>query len=512
MATVMSTRARAASLCAFLLLACDTTTAGPGAGADSGAVVSSDAAVPPDAGHEANTDAEPPASPFQADPPSATMFGQVPVVLTGDFSALGEIRAVTFNDIRAVEVVAAPTQITVRIQGAPTPGPATVVVTGANGEVSSATAFVYEPPVGGAPLTWAAFGASFTQGAQSGGITPHGQRMSWASQVARAAGVFLGPPLFVEGFAPTLLPADFVGACDTQVDPGALAGQVVRSLTDPETGRADLRRGRQDPTLPTRNFAVGGARVAQVVAPAAGILGLIERITELPDGTSTELGGPPLERSQLDRLVALDPDIAVSADLLGNDAQTGLLDTGAIDLERMTPVAELQQQLDELAERLGALHGQFFIANFPPIEVLPRVGDLRAKAIGAGLETEASYPQKLAEMNQRLAAYNDALGAALAPYPNLHVVDVSGEIQRLVRDGLVLDGQRLGPEKFGGIFSLDFGHLTDTGYALMANWFIEAINTTLDLDVPPVDLSVVLAGDARSPASLTAAGVDCRVE
>lgn len=35
---------------------------------------------------------------------------------------------------------------------------------------------------------------------------------------------------------------------------------------------------------------------------------------------------------------------------------------------------------------------------------------------------------------------------------------------------------------------------------------------SLDLDVPPVDLSVVLAGDALSPAGLTAAGVDCRVE
>ena len=46
----------------------------------------------------------------------------------------------------------------------------------------------------------------------------------------------------------------------------------------------------------------------------------------------------------------------------------------------------------------------------------------------------------------------------------------------------------------GGFFSYDGVHPTDTGYAIVANAFIAAINERFDVDIPPVDLFPFLFG------------------
>lgn len=440
------------------------------------------------------------------------MFGEIGVTLTGNFSALGEIQSVTFDGIQALAIAATPSSITVHIQGAPSPGRAQVVIIGTSGQASSDTAFTYDAPAGGAPVTWAAFGASLTMGGQSGGLPPHGQLMSWAAQVARAAGVFLAPPLTVDSFAPGLAPAAFVDNCYATVDTGALQQNLLMTLKDPVTHQPDLRPGRQDPTLATRNFSVGGAKVVDVIHPATGAIGILERVAELPDGVPSAVIGPPLMRSQVDRLVALDPDVAMSMDLLFNDAQGAIGAPDDLRPERMTPVSVIASELALLVPRLGALHGDYFIGNLPPLDVLPAVADIRRNAIAAGIETEASFDAKIAEMRARVQEYNDALEMAVTPYPNLRVVDMSTQIQDVISQGVEIGGQRLTGAKFGGLYSLDFAHLTDTGYALIANGFIDAINETMGLHIPEVDVAAVLAVDALSPASLAADGVHCPAE
>jgi hypothetical protein len=253
---------------------------------------------------------------------------------------------------------------------------------------------------------------------------------------------------------------------------------------------------------------VGGANLAETNSPATGVTGILEKVIELPDGAPTALFEPPLTRSQVDRLVALDPDVAMSMDLLFNDCAPAL---GGMDLQpaSMTDPATIQAGLQTLAKRLGALHGQYFIGNVPPLEVLPLVAEIRVSAIASGMETETSFDAMLTSVHGIENAYNEALATALAPYPNLHVVDVASAIETQIVPGLEIGRQHITGAELGGIFSLDSEHLTDTGYALVANVFIDAIDATMGLHIPEVDVATVLASDPLSPASLAADGVHC---
>ena len=63
-------------------------------------------------------------------------------------------------------------------------------------------------------------------------------------------------------------------------------------------------------------------------------------------------------------------------------------------------------------------------------------------------------------------------------------------------------------DRWGGLLSLDDLHLTDTGYALYAQKFIDAINA-VGTQIPPIDVDAVHAGDALAPARLRAGGYTC---
>jgi hypothetical protein len=59
------------------------------------------------------------------------------------------------------------------------------------------------------------------------------------------------------------------------------------------------------------------------------------------------------------------------------------------------------------------------------------------------------------------------------------------------------------------LLSLDTMHFSDTGYAVLANVFLEEINATLGTNVPLVELAPINASDAYSVEALQAAGISC---
>jgi hypothetical protein len=75
--------------------------------------------------------------------------------------------------------------------------------------------------------------------------------------------------------------------------------------------------------------------------------------------------------------------------------------------------------------------------------------------------------------------------------------------------GLRVGGEWLTLEPFGGLFSLDGLHLTDTAYALYANGFIDELNTVLGTAIAHVDADAIHALDPDAPAKLRAAGLTC---
>jgi hypothetical protein len=441
------------------------------------------------------------------EPAHASMFGQSDVTFSGDLTALGEIRSVTVGGVHAWNLRATPQAVTVTLQGASQPGTADVEIDGANGRSLRHAIFTYDPPPAHVPLKFAAFGASLTMGMESMGLDARSQTNAVSGQIARALGVDLALPLFQPNLLPPLTPDDFNPDCTQKASVPPTGSQLPVVLTDPKSGKLNLRLGRIDPSLTTRNFAIGGSTVSDTLFGVQGGGALLERVVEDPDTAPADAFTAETV-SQIDRVERLDPDIAWSADLLANDLDSSTTQTDDLHIEMITPLDQVQPLLMQMMQRLGHLHGVYFIANMPSMSVLPNVGILRAKRIAAGLDTPQSYDAKMQAIEDLTNQYNAALADAMRPYPNLILVDFHAQAEG-IRDGVRVGGELLTTERMGGLLSLDDVHFTDTGYALFANQFIGAISDHLNAPLPLVDVAAVHAADPLSPANLRAAGLTC---
>ena len=87
-------------------------------------------------------------------------------------------------------------------------------------------------------------------------------------------------------------------------------------------------------------------------------------------------------------------------------------------------------------------------------------------------------PEEQAEIATATQAYNASLSAA-ASANGLALVDLNSILEQASTTGIDFDNYNLNTDLvFGGLVSLDGIHLTARGYALMANSFLEAIDTT----------------------------------
>ncbi|MDQ7053510.1 MAG: SGNH/GDSL hydrolase family protein [candidate division KSB1 bacterium] len=81
---------------------------------------------------------------------------------------------------------------------------------------------------------------------------------------------------------------------------------------------------------------------------------------------------------------------------------------------------------------------------------------------------------------------------------NVPVVDIYNLIRRIHKSGIRVGGIHLDTRYItGGFFSLDGIHPTPTGYALIANEFIKAVNAFYSADIPLVDVSAALFASRR---------------
>src|SRR5262249_57565965 len=79
--------------------------------------------------------------------------------------------------------------------------------------------------------------------------------------------------------------------------------------------------------------------------------------------------------------------------------------------------------------------------------------------------------------------------ASEALYRRAALVDVHGLFQCAAARGIVAGDRQLTTDFLGGLFSLDAVHPTRTGYAVLANAFIHAIQLRFDTRIPRVNLA-----------------------
>jgi hypothetical protein len=75
------------------------------------------------------------------------------------------------------------------------------------------------------------------------------------------------------------------------------------------------------------------------------------------------------------------------------------------------------------------------------------------------------------------------------------LVDIHAAVENLAQNGITINGYPATTAFLGGLFSLDGIHPTNTGYALIANQYIQAINANLKTSITAVDVSSIASAD-----------------
>jgi lysophospholipase L1-like esterase len=260
--------------------------------------------------------------------------------------------------------------------------------------------------------------------------------------------------------------------------------------------------------------------------------------------------GLPLgdNRSQMNEAVHLKPT-ALFVWAGNNDALAA--DTAGVTTV-MTPVSTFTQQFQQL---ITTLHTQtkatLIVANIPDVTLIPYLtpgaeilaevsagsglpqaevaallgiqpGDLvnttglaQVQAALAALKqgqmptplTDAAFldAAEIAQVQATVDQYNAAIAQQVSSAGGI-LVDIHGFFQGLAQNGVTINGIPATTAFLGGLFSLDGTHPTNTGYALIANQFIAAINTGLKTNITAVDVSSIASSDPLFPPNIKVSG------
>lgn len=457
---------------------------------------------------EATSFVDPPAVPQQP----STGYGSLTLDLSGTGLDPAAVTGVRIGGVSAFRLTPVDgTRLAVTTQGSETPGLADAEIWtaapdgGPAGAFSSARAGLvpsvveYVPPRHVAFERVVALGASLTQGTQDAVPTQTSILQSPALEIARQLRAYMPLPVFIDPLLPPMDP-DILGpppACTKPSVVGYVADQAISVLGSLKDGDGDIAYwpARVDSLLTHHNVAVGGFRIGDVVNgvgpgnPGGAFLG---HLVNEPHGAV----GTPLQRTQIELIAELEPTLVISTDLYGNDLIIPIADAEGTEtnLDALTDLATFEAALAGFLEEMEVLGADVFVATIPHPSLLP-AADLKA-------------PEDIAVVDAQADAFNERLLGAAVSRGWLHVVDLAGAVADLEADPPVLGGDVVSLTRFGGLLSIDSVHFSETGYGLVSNLFIDAINEVYGTDVPHVDLESLWAGDAARPANLRAAGFD----
>lgn len=370
-------------------------------------------------------------------------------------------------------------------------------------------------------------GDSLSAGFQNGSLLDTQQPNGWASLVATQVSTQLALPLIAPPGAPAVLELESVG-------PPPI---IVQS--------PGVTTGRDNPTVQPFNLAVPGQNLTDVINRTP-----VLAPTAIEDVITTLILGFPLgdDKSQMNEAVALHPT-ALFVWAGNNDALQG---DDAANAAAMTSVADFTQQFTQLLTTLRTnFSGTLVVADIPDVTEVPymvpaatiiaeaatetglsqaqvaadlgiQAGDLVnstgqtevAAAVTAILSGQTPTPLTasgfldptgIAAVQSTISQYNAAIAQQTTAFNGI-LVDVNTYITGLSQTGITINGYNATTGFLGGLFSLDGVHPTNTGYALIANQFISAINTGLKTTYAPVDVSAVAAADPLFGPNITPTG------
>jgi hypothetical protein len=101
---------------------------------------------------------------------------------------------------------------------------------------------------------------------------------------------------------------------------------------------------------------------------------------------------------------------------------------------------------------------------------------------------------EIAAIQSMVIQYNTVIAQEVTAVGGV-LVDIHAFIQNLAQNGITINNYQATATFLGGLFGLDGIHPTNTGYALIANEFIDTMNTSLKATFADVNVSAIAAAD-----------------
>ncbi len=365
-------------------------------------------------------------------------------------------------------------------------------------------------------------GDSLTAGFQNGSLLDTQQPNGYASLVAKQAGFTVILPLIAPPGAPAVL-------------------QLVSLGPPPVLKSADgVTKGRDDLKVQPTDLAVPGHTLHDLIYTKPGLIPAGGQATL----TYLVLGFPGIDEgvqySQLQWAEQLNPTSLFV--WIGNNDALVAAETGMP--ASMTPVAQFTTDFTTLMQQLKAkTRANLIVANIPdvtgvayltpgalvlgeysqathipvpqlsallgiqPTDLVNPAGLSQIAAILGGKQTtpvDDSGFLSAAEavtVQQTVVAYNQVIAQQVASVGGT-VVDVYSALNTLRANPPLIAGYPIGFGFLGGFFSLDGIHPTNTGYALVANVFIDTMNAALGTKIADVDVNAIASADPLYPPNL----------
>jgi len=361
-------------------------------------------------------------------------------------------------------------------------------------------------------------GDSLTAGYQSGSLIDTSQIHGWAPLFAQQAGFPITLPLIASPGAPNQITLTSISPLTLGMLPGTT-------------------KGRDDFSVQSTNVAVPGSAVNDVL----NTLPLLQPTTGQQQLNQLVLGYPGLGYgrafSQAQQAVAANPTTIFL--WIGNNDVLIADITGVTT--NMTPLATFSTQYAQLISDFELnTNAHLVIANIPDVTVVPYLtpaayllglasqqtgypvaalsailgiapGDLvnptgtaQVPLILTGRQkgpiTDAGFlsAAEALTVQAQIVAYNQVI-AQQAAQAGATLVDINALFAQTTKNGIVINGIPGTTAFLGGVFSLDGIHPTNTGYALIANKFIDTVNASLGKSFKDVDLAPIAAADPLFP-------------
>lgn len=359
-------------------------------------------------------------------------------------------------------------------------------------------------------------GDSLSAGYQNGSLLDTQQPNGWASLLAKQGGWKLVLPLVAPPGAPAVLQLVSVG-------PPPVTKQTSGTTS-----------GRDNPTEQPTDLAVPGHLLNDLIGRTPALVP-----TSDEDIITDIVLGLPLgdNRSQLNEAIHLKPT-ALFLWIGSNDAL--IADTEGIP-SAMTDVSAFTQNYQQLMSTLKAqTKATLIVANIPDVTSVPYLtpaaqiiaelaastqlpaqeisallgiqpGDLVNAAGLSHVESDVAAVQQgqaptpltdaeflsaaeVAQVQATVDQYNAVISQQVSNAGGI-LIDMHAFFQNLSQNGITINNYAASTTYLGGLFGLDGVHPTNTGYALIANQYIAAINTALKTNIQTVDVTSVAASD-----------------